>query len=192
MAKRVKYNYSGNMRGMWDRQEWKARKDQNLRSMSYTRPAYSHIMLDYLDNQKRVLLDKTQWLWLNFTDKKARYGRMSEGYNEPATIWEYVEYMRNYFNKGIKIITFSQLKAVANFDGRRRKNRIYAAVLIDDPFLFLSMMNKRTINEEYAQMWRNLNIHGEYVEVRAVKEYLEEQLQQINNQLERVEKRIKY
>lgn len=191
MSDKIKYNYSGNRQGMWDREAWRQRKQQAVEKQ-YTRPAYSHIMREYIDNQQRVILDKTQWLWLNFKEKKARYGRMSEGYNEPATIWEYVEYMRNYYKSGVKIITFKQLKDVAKFDGRRRKNRIYAAVLIDSPRLFLSMMNKRTINEEYAQMWRNLAIHEEYVEVRAVKEYLEEQLQQINNQLERVKKRIKY
>lgn len=191
MSDKIKYNYSGNRQGMWDREAWRQRKKQAAEKQ-YTRPAYGHMVRDYMDNQKRVILDKTQWLWLNFTEKKARFGRMSDRYNEPATIWEYVEFVRHYLKNGIKEITFKQLKSIANFDGRRKKNRIYAIVLIDSPFLFLSMMNKRTINEEYAQMWRNLAIHGEYVEVRAVKEYLEEQLQQINNQLERVKKRIKY
>ena len=190
MSDKIRYNYSGNRQGMWDREEWRLRK-QKAAEKQYSRPAYNHIMEEYIDNQKRVILDKTQWLWLNFKEKKARFGTMSIDYNEPATIWEYVEFMRNYFKSGVRVITFKQLREVAKFDGRRRKNRIYAAVLIDNPWLFMSMMNRRTVNQEYEKMWRNLDIHGEYIEVKAIKEYLERQLQQINSKLERVERNVK-
>ena len=105
-------------------------------------------------------------------------------YNEPATIWEYIEYMRNYHSKGIKSITFKELKSVCNFDGRRRKNRIYALIPVDSLFLFSKMLrNKLTIEKEFDAMLRKLDIYNPKVLKEELIKVLEKQIETLKKQI---------
>ena len=67
MSEKLKYNYSGDRRGMSPHRK-------RVFDHSYLRPAYNHILNEYLDNQRKVILDRSAWLWLSFKDKKARFG----------------------------------------------------------------------------------------------------------------------
>ncbi len=102
-------------------------------------------MESYFTETQDVKLDINAWVWLDFKTKRARWGSVSDGslYEVPATLEEYLAFMKYFFSKGIKECWFRELKEYVTFYGRTARDRKYYCVITLDAWRFRWLLKQQ-------------------------------------------------
>lgn len=92
--------------------------------MKYTE--FKAITENYWEEIQSIVLDSNKWVWLDYQKKKVIFGSWPRGTNVvPATLEEYLAFMRFFYARGVSECWFRELKQYCDFYGRSKDGRKY-------------------------------------------------------------------
>lgn len=106
---------------------------------------------NYWDNIQNIILDKDNWVWLDYHAKRVYYGR-EKSLNissVPATLEEYLAFKKHFLSKGVKECWFRELKQYVDFYGRTPQGRKYYVTLALDERDFEHLLSERKKISKY-------------------------------------------